>query len=95
MNPAQNICKTNARADPPPRSETAYRVYAEGAEYQWDLPTITVAQVRDLAGWAPRQPVVEVDLETGAETTPDPARPVTLRAATGFARKIRFTEGVG
>ena len=70
------------------------RVYTEGAEHEWPSPTITLAQIRALAGWDAGQPVVQIDRATSTETTPDADAPVTLRPGTGFARKIRFTAGI-
>lgn len=95
MDPSQDICQTGARADVPPRPGAACHVMTEGAVHEWHSPTITVAQVRALAGWDVSQAVVEVDLDTSTEATPDPARPVTLRPGAEFARKIRFTRGIG
>jgi hypothetical protein len=94
MNPSHDICQVRTRADLPPRPSPSYHVNTEGAEHEWHLPTITVAQVRALAGWDVSQAVVEVDLDTSTETTPDTAKPVTLRPGVGFARKIRFTRGI-
>lgn len=95
MNPPNDICQVGTPAELPPRPGATYHVNTEGATHGWHAPTITVAQIRALAGWDAGQPVVEVDLETGTETTPDPAKPVTLRPGTGFARRIRFTPGIG
>ena len=95
MDPSQDICQPRVQADLPPRPGPAYQVIIEGAERPWQSPTITIAQVRALARWDVRQAVVEVDLETSTETTPDTTRPVTLRPAAEFARKIRFTDGLG
>ena len=95
MDPSRDICQPGTQADLPPRPSPAYQVIIEGAERPWRSPTITIAQVRALARWDVRQAVVEVDLETSTETTPDTTRPVTLRPAAEFARKIRFTDGLG
>jgi hypothetical protein len=95
MDPSHHICQVGSRADGPARPGPTYHVTTEGAVHEWHSPAITVAQVRALAGWDVSQAVVEVDFDTGTETTPDTARPVTLRQGAGFARKIRFTRGVG
>jgi len=95
MDPSRDICQPGTQADLPPRPSPAYQVIIEGAERPWHSPTITIAQIRALARWHVRQAVVEVDLETSTETTPDTTRPVTLRPGAEFARKIRFTEGLG
>jgi hypothetical protein len=70
-----------------------YFVDIEGADYPWDSPTITTAELRELAGWEPSQQVVEVDLETMTETTLDEDAVVTLTPGRGFAKKIRFKRG--
>ncbi|HEY5987057.1 MAG TPA: ThiF family adenylyltransferase [Streptosporangiaceae bacterium] len=62
-----DICQMG-RADVPPRPATTYHVTTEGAEHEWHSPTITVAQIRALAGCDVGQAVVEVDLDTGTET---------------------------
>jgi len=95
MDPAHDICQPGTQADLPPRLSPAYHVIIEGAERPWHTPTITIAQIRALARWHVRQAVVEVDLETGTETTPDTTSPIALRPDAEFARKIRFTEGLG
>jgi hypothetical protein len=95
MVPSHDICQMGSRADVPPGPGAAYHVITEGVVHEWHSPTVTVAQIRALAGWDVSQAVVEVDLDTSIETTPDTARPVTLRPGAGFARKIRFTPGIG
>ena len=95
MDPSHDICQLGTQADLPPRPSPPHLMIIEGAERPWQSPTITIAQIRALARWDVRQAVVEVDLETSTETTPDTTRPVTLRPAAEFARKIRFTDGLG
>ncbi len=95
MDPSHDISQLDTQADLPPRPGPPYLVIIEGAERPWQSPTITIAQIRALARWDVRQAVVEVDLETSTETTPDTTMPVTLRPGAEFARKIRFTQGVG
>ena len=94
MDRSHDICQMGTRADVPPRPATSYYVTTEGATHEWHSPTITIAQIRALAGWDARQAVVEVDLETGTETTPGAVKPITLRLGAGYARKIRFTPGI-
>jgi len=94
MDPSHDIRQMGTRADVPPGPAPTYHVTTEGAEHEWHSPTITVAQIRALAGWDVSQAVVEVDLDTGTETTPDTVKPATLRPGAGFARKIRFTQGI-
>jgi hypothetical protein len=59
----------------------------EGAEHPWDSSTITLAELRQLAGWESTQQVVEVDLQSMTETT------IELKPGHGFAKKIRFQRG--
>jgi hypothetical protein len=92
MDPSHDICQMG-RADVPPPPATTSHVTTEGAEHEWHSPTITAARIRSLAGWDVGQAVVEVDLDTGTETTPGTVKPVTLRPGAGFARRIRFTQG--
>lgn len=94
MDPSHDTCRMDTRADLPPRPGPAYQVITEGAEHEWHSPTITVAQIRALAGWGASQAVVEVDLDTGTETTPDTTQPVVVKPGAAFARKIRFTQGI-
>jgi hypothetical protein len=94
MDRSHDICQMGTRADVPPRPATSYYVTTEGATHEWHSPTITIAQIRALAGWDVRQAVVEVDLDTGTETTPGTVKPVTLRPGAAYARKIRFTQGI-
>src|SRR5258708_37227261 len=95
MDPSHDICQLGTQADLPPRPSQPHLVIIEGAEHEWHSPTITIAQIRALARWDVRQAVVEVDLETSTETTPDTTRPVTLRPGAASARTTRFPEGPG
>lgn len=95
MDPSHHICQPGARTDVPPAPGAACHVITEGVVHEWHSPTVTVAQVRALAGWDLGQAVVEIDLDTSTETTPDTARAVTLKPGAEFARKIRFTRGIG
>jgi hypothetical protein len=70
-----------------------YFVNVEGTETPWSQETITVAQIRELAGWDTSQPVVEVNLEDNTELTLNETDAVTLKPGHGFAKKIRFQRG--
>ena len=94
MDPPHDICQMSTRADLPPRPGPACHVNTEWVEHEWHSPTITVAQIRALAGWDASQAVVEIDLDTSTETTPDTAQPVALMPGAMFARKIRYTRGI-
>jgi hypothetical protein len=70
-----------------------YFVDVEDVVHPWDGPTITVPQIRELAGWDSNEQVIEVDLEKGTERTlPDDAV-VELTPGQGFAKKIKFKRG--
>lgn len=72
-----------------------YFINIEGLdeEKEWSQETITVAEIRDLAGWDDSQPVLEVDLETNEEVTLDDDTIVTLKPGHGFAKKVKFKRG--
>jgi hypothetical protein len=70
-----------------------YYVNLEGAEYPWDGETITVPEIRDLAGWDASQPIVEVNLEDNTERTLAEDEIVTLKPGHGFAKKVKFQRG--
>ena len=70
-----------------------YFVNLEGNEMPWHEETITIPQIRELAGWDTSQPVVEVDLEANTEQTLAEDAVVTLKPGHGFAKKIRFQRG--
>jgi hypothetical protein len=65
----------------------------EGEDHPWASPSITVPQLRELAGWDAQQQVVEVDLATMVETTLADDQIVQLKPGRGFAKKIRFQRG--
>jgi hypothetical protein len=68
-------------------------VNIEGTIHPWDSSTITVPEIRKLAGWDATQQVVEVDLEDNTERTlPDDAV-ITLKPGQGFAKKVKFQRG--
>lgn len=70
-----------------------YVLDLEGADYPWDESTITVEQVRELAGWGPEQQVVIVNLDTNEETVLAERTPVELKPGHGFGRKFKFRRG--
>lgn len=71
-----------------------YFVDLEGVEYEWHQWTITVPQIRELAGWPNDQQVVLVNLETNEETVLDNGAVVELKPGHGFGRKFKFKRGV-
>lgn len=78
---------------PAPDHGPKYFVDIEGADYPWSSSEITVAKIRELAGWDAAQQVVEVDLETMTETTLADDAVIQLQPGRGFAKKIRFQRG--
>jgi hypothetical protein len=68
-------------------------VNLEGTEKPWDRETITVLEIRELAGWDASQPIVEVNLEDNTERTLAENETVTLKPGHGFAKKIKFQRG--
>lgn len=75
-----------------PRHET-FVLDLEGREYLWHEDTITVAQLRELAGWPADQQVVEIDPKTNTETTLDDNTPIKLDDRHHFGRKFKFKRG--
>ena len=80
---------TAAAHEPGPK----YFVNVESVEQPWTDSTITLPQLRQLAGWEPQQQVVEVDLQSMTETTLAEDAVITLKPGQGFAKKIRFQRG--
>lgn len=70
-----------------------YFVNIEGAEEPWHEKTISVPEIRELAGWDATQQVVEVNLEDNTERTLGENETMTLKPGHGFAKKIRFQRG--
>jgi hypothetical protein len=70
-----------------------YYLDLEGTEYLWDAPTITVAQVRAIAGWTADQQVALVNLETNEESVLAEGAVVELKPGHGFGRKFKFRRG--
>lgn len=80
-------------AEPATKQGPKYFVNLEGIEKPWDEETITVPQIRELAGWDSNQPIVEVNLEENTERTLDENEVVTLKPGHGFAKKVKFQRG--
>jgi hypothetical protein len=68
-------------------------VNIEGTVYPWDSNTITVPEIRKLAGWDATQQVVEVNLQDNTEQTLPEDAIVTLKPGHGFAKKVKFQRG--
>lgn len=80
-------------AQPAQAQGPKYYVNLEGAEYPWDRETITVSEIRGLAGWDTSQPIVEVNLEDNTERTLAEDEIVTFKPGHGFAKKVKFQRG--
>lgn len=70
-----------------------YFVNVEGLEKPWKAGTISVPDLRQLAGWDTSQAVVEVNLDDNTEVTLAETDVVTLKPGHGFAKKIKFQRG--
>jgi Multiubiquitin len=68
-------------------------VNIEGTIHPWDSSTITVPEIRKLAGWDATQQVVEVNLDDNTELTLADDATVTLKPGHGFAKKVKFQRG--
>jgi len=80
-------------AEPAGKQGPKYFVNLEGIEKPWDEETITVPQIRQLAGWDSSQPIVEINLEENTEETLEEHEVVTLKPGHGFAKKVKFQRG--
>jgi len=70
-----------------------YEVNLDGEIREWDKSTISVAEIRGLAGWGNDQPVVIVDLKTNEERDLREGDVVDLKPGQGFSKKIKFKRG--
>lgn len=70
-----------------------YDVDIEGTVYPWGEDTITVPQLCELAGFAPGQEMIEVDLKDNTEVVLAADATVKLKPGKGFAKKVAFKRG--
>jgi Multiubiquitin len=70
-----------------------YDVNIEGVDHEWETPTITVPQIRELAGWSADQEVIEVNVKDNSERTLGEGETVTLQPGKGFGKKVHFKRG--
>lgn len=70
-----------------------YEINIEGNFYPWDSGTITVPELRGLAGIPSDQPMMEIDLKTNAERTLAEDEVVELKPGSGFAKKVKYQRG--
>ena len=83
--------------------KTATKEAAQGPTYyidlegigvkEWHSDTITVPELRALAGWDATQPVIEVNLEDNTDVTLAEDAVVALKPGQGFAKKVKFKRG--
>lgn len=69
-----------------------YFVCIEDKEYSWDEDTITVAQIRDLGGLPPDQPVIEI-FPDNTERTLGEDEIIHLKPGHRFGKKVCFKRG--
>lgn len=74
-------------------SGPTYLVNVEGVDHEWPAATITVADIRQLGGFASSDPVIEVDLKDNSERTLDENEVVDIKPGMGFGKKIKFKRG--
>lgn len=70
-----------------------YLVIIDGQEYPWSTETITVPEIRALAGIDPGTEVIEVNLKENTERTLREDEVVTLQPGHGFGKKVQFRRG--
>lgn len=80
-------------AEPHNEQGPKFFVNIEGTEEPWTTDTISVAEIRELAGWDATQQVVEVNLEDNSERTLGENESVSLKPGHGFAKKVKFQRG--
>ncbi len=70
-----------------------YDVNIEGTIHIWQRPEITVAEIRELAGYAAGQEMIEVDLKDQSERVLAEGETVELKPGKGFGKKVSFKRG--
>jgi hypothetical protein len=70
-----------------------FTVNIDDTDYLWDRDTITVSEIRSLAGIPAGTEVLEIDLKTNDERTLAEGEVVTLKPGHGFGKKIKFKRG--
>jgi hypothetical protein len=73
--------------------ESKYDINIEGTIYPWNHPTITVPQLRELAGIPADQQMMEVNLKTNEERTLPEDAVIHLQPGVGYAKKVRYQRG--
>ncbi len=70
-----------------------YEVDIEGQIHDWSRDTITVAELRGLAGYGADQQLIEVDLKDNTERVLGEDETVELKPGKGFSKKVSFKRG--
>jgi hypothetical protein len=70
-----------------------YDVDIEGTIYPWEHDSITVPQLRELAGYSSTQEMIEVDLKTNTEKVLAEDEVVKVEPGKGFAKRVVFKRG--
>lgn len=70
-----------------------YEVNIEGHDYPWGQDTITVPELRSLAGFPANQEMIEVDLKDNSEHVLGETDVIELKPGKGFAKKVSFKRG--
>ena len=70
-----------------------YEVNIEGQIHEWERDTITVPELRQLAGYAADQQMIEVDLKDNSERVLEESETIQLKPGKGFAKKVAFKRG--
>jgi hypothetical protein len=70
-----------------------YEVNIEGSLHEWDRDKITVAELRQLAGFGADQQMIEIDLKDNSERVLDEGETIDLKPGKGFAKKVEFKRG--
>jgi hypothetical protein len=70
-----------------------YTIDVEGSLFSWSRKTITVPELRALAGIDASQQMIQVDLKDNTERTLAEDEVIELKPGHGFAKKIRYKRG--
>jgi hypothetical protein len=70
-----------------------YDVNIEGEIHPWEGDTITVPDLRTLAGYGSDQQMIEVDLKDNSERVLAEDDVIALQPGKGFAKKVEFKRG--
>lgn len=69
-----------------------YLIDIEGTEYAWDRDTITVPELRELAGIPSDVPMLEIDPENNQRQLAED-EVIELKPGHGFSKKIKYARG--